>query len=362
MQPSSSLPLQMVFRPSVPQPQHFALRLTLQHSYSSSSTAPVDGAGGAAGSGKAAASHGVNRRATTERRTSAAGSSKPGGAAAAAAAQPSESPKVLAVPVEAEGVVPKVILSRAALDFGCKVARRALQPGKSPHVFEVHLRNNTDAPLQVAVGNPAAPDTFRKPGSSHGTSRADANQQASSKAEGAASSAYTIEGWDTRPSAPFCSLGTDEALSFAVRFSPSEAKVYEACVPVYLDGSKAAPYMLVQLTGTGTLPRLTFDVQECVLPLVRGAASTPGRRFAWCCFVVPAPRGAVMYSCFTCAPAHIFAQPAYSVVNRPTFAVLDPPDTAGQLLKRCAGRHTVAAGASGHCKRIQGLHLERWLR
>jgi hypothetical protein len=173
------------------------------------------------------------------------------------------------VPVEAEGVVPKVILSKAALDFGSKVARRALQGGKSPYVFEVQLRNNTDTPLQVAVGPPAAVVAFQKPSSSHGVAHADASKKPGTRVdEAAASSAYAVEGWDTRPSAQFFSIGPDEDVSFVVRFSPTEARLYEACVPVFLDGDKSAPYMLVQLSGTGTLPRLTFNVAECVLPVV----------------------------------------------------------------------------------------------
>jgi hypothetical protein len=227
----------------------------------------------------------AHRRATTERRTSAAGSghSKPGSAAgssrvaataaaaAAAAAAPHRAPEPpkLAVPVQAESVVPKVILNKSAIDFGSKVARRALQGGRSPHLFEVHLRNNTDGTLQVAVGSPAAVDAFLKPSSSSCSTCTDASkQQAAAKGDVPASSTYTVEGWDTRPTASFVSLGPDETLGFAVRFTPTEARLYEACVPVYLDGSRSAPYMCVQLSGTGTLPRLTFDVAECVLPMV----------------------------------------------------------------------------------------------
>lgn len=174
------------------------------------------------------------------------------------------------MPVEAEGVVPKVILSRSALDFGSKVARRSLQGGKSPHVFDVQLRNNTDGPLQLSIGCPAAASAFLKPNTGSSGTDAGSKQQAAGKQQGdvPASSAYTVEGWDTRPSAPFVSLGPEESLGFSMRFSPTEARLYEACVPVYLGDSRASPYMLVQLTGIGTLPRLTFDVAECVLPLV----------------------------------------------------------------------------------------------
>lgn len=307
LNPSGSLPLQLVYRPSIPQQQHFALPLALQHSYNSSSSSSQGNAGGqTTGSGPAvlaAATPGApaqQRRATTERRMSATGSaaahSKPGsaagssrGAAVAAAGLPhTPEPPKLAVPVEAEGVVPKVILSRSALDFGSKVARRALQGGKSPHVFDVQLRNNTDAPLQLAIGCPAAPSAFLKPlntGSSQGTDAAGSKQAAGKQQERdvPASSAYSVKGWDTRPSAPFVSLGPEESLGFSVRFSPTEARLYEACVPVYLDDSTAAPYMLVQLTGTGTLPRLTFDVAECVLPLVSLLACHAAQLWAQLC-------------------------------------------------------------------------------
>lgn len=182
----------------------------MQHSYSSSSSSHAGAQAADAGptvqaSGAAGAAH---RRATTERRTSASGSahSKPGSAAGssraaagtAAAAHAPELPK-LAVPVEAEGVVPKVILNKSALDFGSKVARRALQGGKSPHVFDVLMRNNTDSSLQIAVGPSAAPDAFHKPSSSMGTTRTDASkQQVANKGDVPASSAYAVEGWDTR--------------------------------------------------------------------------------------------------------------------------------------------------------------------
>jgi hypothetical protein len=270
--------MQLVYRPSIAQAQHFALPMALQHSYSSGTQDQAAAATASVSAGSAA-----QRRSSAERRTSAAGSShssKPGSAAgstkavagaAAGSTAAAAAPPMLAVPVEAAGEVPKVILSRSALDFGSKVARRALQGGRSPHAFDVQLRNNTDGPILVAVGPPAAPDAFGKPSSSHSTTRGDpSKQQAAAKgsADVAASSAYAVERWDTRASAAFVTLSPDEELGFTVRFTPREARVYEAVVPVYLDGCKSVPYMLVQLTGTGRLPRLTFDVADCVLPMV----------------------------------------------------------------------------------------------
>lgn len=269
--------MQLVYRPSVAQAQHFALPMALQHSYSSGTQDQAAAAAASAAAGSAA-----QQGSSAERRVSAAGSShssKPGSAVgstkAAAGAAESAAPPKLAVPVEAASEVPKVILSRSALDFGSKVARRALQGGRSPHAFDVQLRNNTESPVLVAVGPPGAPDAFSKPSSSHSTTRGDpSKQQAAGKgsADVAVSSAFAVEGWDTRASAAFVTLGRDEELGFTVRFTPREARMYEAVVPIYLDGSKSAPYMLMQLTGTGMLPRLTFDVADCVLPMVSAPA------------------------------------------------------------------------------------------
>ena len=279
LQPSSSLPLQIVYRPSAPQSQRFALPLSLQHSYSAAANeggASVSGAGSAT---QPAVSAAAQRRVTSDRRASVSNAAaghhpKPGSAAgsskAAAAAAVPDAPPKLGVPVEAEGVVPKIILSKTALDFGSRVARGALQGGKSPHLFHVTLRNNTDSTLQVAVGAPAAASLLQKPSSSQASIRPDApkKHEAGTAEHTSSSSAYCVEGWDTRPSAGFVSLGPDEALGFTVRFSPTEAKLYEACVPIHLDGCRTAAYMQLRLTGSGTLPRLTFDVAECVLPMV----------------------------------------------------------------------------------------------
>lgn len=49
---------------------------------------------------------------------------------------------------------------------------------------------------------------------------------------------------------------------------PRDAKVYDAIFPVYLDNDRSAPYLSLEVTGTGLFPRIRFDVRECVLPPV----------------------------------------------------------------------------------------------
>lgn len=56
----------------------------------------------------------------------------------------------LAVPVTAEGVQPRVVLSKGAVDFGACVIGRGGSGGRpSPYAAEVYVRNNTDAEVQV---------------------------------------------------------------------------------------------------------------------------------------------------------------------------------------------------------------------
>ena len=51
-------------------------------------------------------------------------------------------------------------------------------------------------------------------------------------------------------------------------FNPIEAKEYYAKIPLYLDNDTTKPYLFVEFKGEGTVPRLTFDRREIVLPVV----------------------------------------------------------------------------------------------
>jgi hypothetical protein len=141
------------------------------------------------------------------------------------------------------GLVPKLILSKDNVDFGSQVVRTSSQPGKSPYSHDVYLRNNTDAQLQVSVGYLMWP-----------------------KQETACLGVYAFEGLNADDG--FVCLGPEEGLGFTVRFTPTAARSYNAVLPVYIDGNASAAYMQINLSGAGTLPQLTFDVAECLLPPV----------------------------------------------------------------------------------------------
>eukprot|EP00818_Percolomonas_sp_WS_P004310 CAMPEP_0117456020 /NCGR_PEP_ID=MMETSP0759-20121206/11661_1 /TAXON_ID=63605 /ORGANISM="Percolomonas cosmopolitus, Strain WS" /LENGTH=2921 /DNA_ID=CAMNT_0005249345 /DNA_START=158 /DNA_END=8920 /DNA_ORIENTATION=- len=51
-------------------------------------------------------------------------------------------------------------------------------------------------------------------------------------------------------------------------FTPKELKVYRLEVPIFLDGQTQTPYTHLTLKGAGSNPKLAFDVQEIVLPVV----------------------------------------------------------------------------------------------
>lgn len=109
LRPSSSLAMALAFRPRAAAAAAFALPLALAN------------AGATAGAPEAAA----------------AGAEGGGGGA-------------LAVPVTAEGVTPRVVLSKGAVDFGACVVGRGGSGGRpSPYASEVYVRNNTDAEVQV---------------------------------------------------------------------------------------------------------------------------------------------------------------------------------------------------------------------
>lgn len=157
LNPSSTLPLRLVYRPSKAQAAAFPLPMVLHSNGGTDVTA-------AAASRAPAASPAAGGRAGSPKPGSATGSrpklgsaggvgskpgsaSKAGAAAAAAAVPPAEQ---LAVPVSALGVLPKLIVSRDAVNFGSCVVRTTSQPGKSPYSSDVYIRNNTEVPLQVS--------------------------------------------------------------------------------------------------------------------------------------------------------------------------------------------------------------------
>ncbi|KAF8055917.1 CFAP47 [Scenedesmus sp. PABB004] len=225
LSPSSTLPLTLSFRPTKAQAVAFALPLVL---HNSGAPAPAPGP------------------ALLRKHQQPRGGAGPGAAP----------PPPLAVPVSGEGVVPRLILSSSAVAFGERVVRGRGAPGRSPYAAEVYLRNNTEAPLSVALGAPLCGDD----------------------PAAACLGVFGVEGWDAPPGEAVV-LGPDEGAGLTLRFTPADARRYKGRLPIFLGaaGPGASPYMALALSGEGVQPRLTFDVPECLLPTVPLGVTARGR-------------------------------------------------------------------------------------
>jgi hypothetical protein len=63
-------------------------------------------------------------------------------------------------------------------------------------------------------------------------------------------------------------LDPNSGASIRVTFNPLEPREYYAKVPLYLDGEVDKPYLIIELKGEGTEPKIFFDRREIILPVV----------------------------------------------------------------------------------------------
>ena len=63
-------------------------------------------------------------------------------------------------------------------------------------------------------------------------------------------------------------LEPETSCKVRVTFSPEDIVLHEVTLPLYLDGHKERPYLTVRLAGCGVYPRLKFDREEVILPIV----------------------------------------------------------------------------------------------
>jgi len=134
--------------------------------------------------------------------------------------------------VNAEGVRPRLNVSRASIDFGTRIVIRSNQI-KAPYSNDILLHSNEKEAVDVEVGE-------------------------ASSADGAV--------FKVVPSK--LNIKPDFTEEIKVQFCPRDWKTYETRMPVYLGGDKTRPYMMLEITGQGQHPRLSFDVRECLLPPV----------------------------------------------------------------------------------------------
>lgn len=144
--------------------------------------------------------------------------------------------------VSAEGVEPRLLLSKTDINFENKIVARD-RIKKVPYSMDVTLTNAEDDPLTWET------DT-------------------SSLHRGHVEGVYRLD-----PSSG--SLQPGERATVRVSFLPGDSREYNAIVPLYLDGDKSRPYVELQLSGVGLFAQLTFDRREVVLPVTAlGEVST----------------------------------------------------------------------------------------
>ncbi|KAK9828703.1 hypothetical protein WJX72_001600 [[Myrmecia] bisecta] len=138
--------------------------------------------------------------------------------------------------VAAGGLRARLLASKTGLDFGKRIVVRSNQQ-KLPYCLELQLANDVDHSLQFEFG-PASSDS----------------------AEGCRG-VFSVE-----PKA--ATLVQGASCTARILFSPKDDRSYSARLPLFLDGNLAQAYLEIDLKGEGQYPRLTFDVNEVILPAV----------------------------------------------------------------------------------------------
>ena len=63
-------------------------------------------------------------------------------------------------------------------------------------------------------------------------------------------------------------LDLNSGSAIRVTFNPLESTEYRTQVPLYLDGDTNKPYLIIELKGEDTEPKIFFDNREIILPVV----------------------------------------------------------------------------------------------
>ncbi|KAI8473771.1 MAG: hypothetical protein J3K34DRAFT_497953 [Monoraphidium minutum] len=221
LRPSSTLAMALLHRPSRTGDLAFTLPLVLH-----SALAAAAGAGAKRGAARGARSE--HEGSGGEGSDGEEGEEEGGGGGGG-----------LAVEVTGAGVQPQLVLSKGAVDFGaCVIGRGGGGHRPSPYAAEVYVRNNTEGDIQVSFG---VPSSEKQPG---------------------CLGVFVLE-----PPGPFV-LAPEEGAGVTLRFTPRDARPYEATIPIFIHGDTSAPHLVLELAGVGRFPRLTFETTEVVLPAV----------------------------------------------------------------------------------------------
>jgi len=143
LKPSSTLAMEMAYRPSRVGSCSFPLPLVLASSFCAPPTAA---AATAAATATALPQPKAPAAAAASKQSDDKGGSTTSSDTAVAASIVQDP---LAINVEASGVQPLVVLSKSAVDFGACVVSRGVTQRPSPYLQELYVRNNTEGEIEV---------------------------------------------------------------------------------------------------------------------------------------------------------------------------------------------------------------------
>lgn len=133
--------------------------------------------------------------------------------------------------VKGVGVKPRFLMAKTSINFGKKVIAKGSKPMSHPD--DVNISNPDHVPLTWSI---------------------DKEVLDSQKV-------FQISPTEGR-------LDPNSGAAIRVTFNPLEPTEYGTQVPLYLDGDTSKPYLIIELKGEGTEPKIFFDRREIILPVV----------------------------------------------------------------------------------------------
>ena len=133
--------------------------------------------------------------------------------------------------VKGVGVKPRFLMAKTSIGFGKKVIAKGSKP--MPHSEDININNPDHMPLQWHIDKEAIQSQ----------------------------KVFQISPTEGR-------LDPNAGATIRVTFNPLEPIEYEEKVPLYLDGEADKPYLVIELKGEGTDPKIFFDRREIILPVV----------------------------------------------------------------------------------------------
>ena len=161
--------------------------------------------------------------------------------------------------IVAEGLKPRLLLSRTTVDFGDRVVSRD-KGMRFPYHTELTLTNRDETTVAWEIDSSNL--NLDRPGTRDSMISATTTMTSmTGYGGGQAQPTFSIEPAEGE-------LEPGEGRTVKISFLPQDATVYEAEIPIYLDGNRSRPYLMIQLKANGMYPKLNFSVDEVILPAV----------------------------------------------------------------------------------------------